>query len=254
MGKGGRPKKSTTIASDIGRIHRHIIPLIGTRRIKDLTKADVSKFLKDVMAGKTRVSVTTKKRRNRTIVRGGAAAASRTVGLLGGIFAYAVRAGLINTNPVRGVRRPKDNTRDRRLTEAEYRTLGAILRMAAENERYETTVDIIRQLALTGCRRTEMITLKWIEADTESSCLRLVDSKEGGSVRPIGLPVVEYLEARSKTRTGTYVFPGSGEDNAFGSFPNRTESHGRGGVRRRIKYLMGFIFQLGGCDGSQGRY
>lgn len=39
LGKGGRPKKSTTIVTDIGRIDRHIIPLLGTRRVKDLTKA-----------------------------------------------------------------------------------------------------------------------------------------------------------------------------------------------------------------------
>jgi hypothetical protein len=57
LGKGGRPKKPTTIVPDSGRIERHIIPLIGTRRVKDLTKADINKVLKDIMAGKTRVSV-----------------------------------------------------------------------------------------------------------------------------------------------------------------------------------------------------
>jgi integrase len=65
-----------------------------------------------------------------------------------------------------------------------------------------------------------MIRLKWTEADTEASCLRLEDSKEGESIRPIGLPVVEYLERRLTDKVGTYVFPGQGEDNAFGSFPN----------------------------------
>lgn len=50
--------------------------------------------------------------------------------------------------------------------------------------------------------------------------MRLMDSKEGASVRPIGLAVVEYLEERRQTATGTYVFPGQGEDNAFGGFPN----------------------------------
>ena len=50
--------------------------------------------------------------------------------------------------------------------------------------------------------------------------MRLEDSKEGESIRPIGLPVVEYLERRRTEDVGTYVFPGQGEDNAFGSFPN----------------------------------
>ncbi len=223
LGKGGRPKKPTTIVTDTGRIDRHIIPLIGARRVKDLTKADINKVLKDIMAGKTRVAVKTKKLRGKAIVRGGAGTATRTVGLLGGILTYAVDAGIIETNPAHGIKKPKDNVRNRRLTEAEYRTLGQMLRDAAANEKYAMTVDIIRQIALTGCRRSEMISLMWIEADTDASCMRLVDSKEGESIRPIGLPVVEYLEERRKTAAGTYVFPGQGEDNAFGSFPNHWE-------------------------------
>jgi integrase len=223
LGKGGRPKKATTIVTDTGRIERHIIPLIGARRVKDLTKADINKVLKDIMAGKTRVSVKTKKLRGKAIVRGGAGTATRTVGLLGGILTYAVDAGIIDRNPAHGIKKPKDNVRKRRLSEAEYRTLGNMLREAAENEKYAMTVEIIRQIALTGCRRSEMISLMWSEADTEASCLRLEDSKEGESIRPIGLPVVEYLEQRRENAKGTYVFPGRGEDNAFGSFPNHWE-------------------------------
>jgi integrase len=223
LGKGGRPKKPTTIGTDTGRIHRHIIPLIGSRRVKDLAKADVSKVLKDIMAGKTRVSVKTKKLRGKAIVRGGAGTATRTVGLLGGILTYAIEAGIIETNPAHGIRKPKDNVRTRRLSEAEYRMLGQMLREAATQEKYVTTVDIIRQIALTGCRRSEIIQLKWSEVDTEASCLRLKDSKEGKSIRAIGLPVVEYLEHRRISAVGSFVFPGQGEDNAFGSFPNHWE-------------------------------
>jgi integrase len=223
LGKGGRPKKATTIVTDTGRINRHIVPLIGARRVKDLVKADINKVLKDIMAGKTRVSVKTKKLRGKAIVRGGVGTATRTVGLLGGILTYAVEAGIIETNPAHGIRKPKDRVRNRRLTEAEYRTLGGILRKAAEDERYQITADIIRQIALTGCRRSEMIKLRWIEADMEASCLRLADSKEGASTRAIGLPVVEYLESRWTAKAGSYVFPGQGDDNAFGSFPNHWE-------------------------------
>jgi hypothetical protein len=80
LGKGGRPKKPGTIFSDIGRIHRHIVPLVGTRRVKDLTKADINKVLKDIMVGKTRVSVKTNKLRGKAIVRGGTGTATRTIG------------------------------------------------------------------------------------------------------------------------------------------------------------------------------
>lgn len=220
LGKGGRPKKPGTIVSDVGRINRHIVPLLGTRRVKDLTKADITKAMKDIMAGKTRLVAKTKKLRGKSIVKGGVGTATRTIGLFGGILTYAVEAGIIDVNPAHGVRRPKDNIRARRLSEAEYRILGEMLKAAADNETYRMTAEIIRQIALTGCRRTEMVTLEWEEADTDSSCLRLKDSKEGRSIRPIGLPVVEYLENRRREADGAYVFPGRDGDAAFGSFPN----------------------------------
>lgn len=223
MGKGGRPKKPTTVVCDVSRIRRHIIPLVGTRRVKDLAKVDVNKVLKDVITGKTSCSFKTGKLRGKSIVRGGAGAASRTVGLLGGILTYAIEAGIIEANPAHGVRRPKDNVRTRRLNDSEYRELGSILRAANENDKYRMTVDIIRQLALTGCRRTEIVALRWEDVDIESSCLRLADSKEGASVRPIGLSVVEYLEERRSKFSKTHVFPGGGEDNPFGSFQNHWE-------------------------------
>src|SRR3546814_16474609 len=45
LGKGGRPKRATTIYTDLGRIKRHIIPLLGTRRVKDVTRADATKTI-----------------------------------------------------------------------------------------------------------------------------------------------------------------------------------------------------------------
>jgi hypothetical protein len=86
LGKGGRPKKASTNITDTGRFERHIIQLIGTQRVKDLTKTDINRVLKDIMAGKTRVSVKTKKLRGKAIVRGGAGTATRAVCLLGGIL------------------------------------------------------------------------------------------------------------------------------------------------------------------------
>lgn len=96
-------------------IERHIIPLVGIRRVKDLTKSDINKVLKDIMVGKTRASIKTEKLRGRAVVRGGAGTATRSVGLLGGILTYAVELGIIANNPAHGIRKPKDNVRKRRL-------------------------------------------------------------------------------------------------------------------------------------------
>jgi integrase len=113
--------------------------------------------------------------------------------LLGGIFTYAVQHGIIDRNPPHGVRKVADRVKDRRLTEQEYRLLGEIIGQVSEDERYATAVNIIRAIALTGCRRGEVINLKWAGLDVKNSCLRLNDSKEGASTRPIGLSVLDLL-------------------------------------------------------------
>lgn len=157
----------------------------------------VTTMMKDIMAGKTRLSEKTTKLRGRSVVRGGYGAASRTVGLLGGILSYARdELGIIEINPAHGVRKPKDAVRTRRLNEDEYRALGRILKDAALDDRYTRTTEIIQLLALTGCRRAEIIEVRWSEIDSAGSAFRLDDTKEGQSVRPIGLPVLEYFDER----------------------------------------------------------
>lgn len=74
------------------------------------------------------------------------------------------RCGFIAINPAHGMRKP-DNVRSRRVRESEYRIIGEIMRNAKKDERYVTRADIIRQIALTGCRRSEVIGPMWTEAD-----------------------------------------------------------------------------------------
>jgi integrase len=228
LGKGNRPKRPSTKTTDTGRINRHIIPLVGTRRVKDLTQPEIIKIMMDIMAGRTRVNVKTSNLRGRSIVTGGAGTAARTIGLLSGILTYAVNLGIIEKNPAHGIKRPKDHTRRRRLSEGEYRVLGELLRNAEAKANEEldnslsTAVKIIRQIALTGCRRGEIIGLKWAEADTEGSAFRFSDTKTGESIRPIGLPVVEFLDATRADEQGVYVFPGERQPvKAYGSFPKQ---------------------------------
>src|ERR1700730_18782096 len=86
-----------------------------------------------------------------------------------------------------------DGVKKRRLTDDEYRVLGQTLREKAADGHLKTTVQIVRHLALTACRRGEAIRLKASEVDVDGSCLRLRDSKEGASVRAVGLPVIDLL-------------------------------------------------------------
>jgi hypothetical protein len=123
-------KKPSTISTDIGRIERHIKPLLGSRKITEIARADVQRFMQDIANGKTAADIKTRCR-GRAIVRGGKGTAARTVGLLGGIFSYAIENSLLKENPVRGVKRFPDRKSNRFLSENELSKLGATLRSFA---------------------------------------------------------------------------------------------------------------------------
>jgi hypothetical protein len=111
-------KKPSTIATDRGRIERHVKRLLGSNRLAELRRADIERFLVNVAEGKTAgdslVNSEMKTRKyGRAIVKGGKGTATRTVGLLGAIFQFAIHRGLLEINPARGVRRYPDRKCER---------------------------------------------------------------------------------------------------------------------------------------------
>ena len=212
--EGGEAKKASTIATDKGRILRHIEPLLGRRLISEVSGTDVEKFMRDVAHGKTKIDVKTKKR-GRAIVEGGKGTAARTVGLLGGIFTFAVRRKLLPMNPVRGVKRYADKKGERFLSGQELATLGETLRTFEADGANYAAISIIRLLAFTGARKTEITGLRWSEVDLERSCLRLEDSKTGAKVVPLGPPALAVLSGLKTQERTKFVFPSEIEGKAF---------------------------------------
>ena len=80
LAHGCATKKASTLATDKGRIERHIKPLLGHKRVPEVTRADIKRFLQDVALGKTATDIKTTLH-GRAIVRGGKGTATRTVGL-----------------------------------------------------------------------------------------------------------------------------------------------------------------------------
>lgn len=68
------------------------------------------------------------------------------MGLLGGILTYAVNEGYRPDNPVRGIIRPKDETREWRLDDAGYRALGKKLAAAEAN-----AANYVHSLSMAAC-------------------------------------------------------------------------------------------------------
>ncbi|BBF79506.1 tyrosine-type recombinase/integrase [Asticcacaulis excentricus] len=220
FGKSGAPKKASTHQEDLYRINRHIIPHLGKRKVGAVTSADVRRFMDAVAQGRTatRAKDPATKKRGTVRTTGGSGVAARTVGLLGGIFSYAVDRGHLETNPCRGVKRPPDKRREVRLSAEQYALLGKALRASEVAGEVWQAVGVFRLIALTGCRLGEAQNLKWTEVDLPGQVLRLSDTKTGCSVRPIGSAVVALLN--SLPREGDYVFPSPLDQNTpYGGLP-----------------------------------
>jgi len=67
----------------------------------------------------------------------------------------------------------------------------------------------IRLLLFSGCRKSEILTLRWNEVDFETGSLNLADSKTGQKVVLLGAPALELLASHPRLKDNPYVFPGT---------------------------------------------
>jgi integrase len=199
-----RPKRVSTVMIDEGRVSRHIKPILGTILARDLIRADVQRMADAITAGRTKGVFKTRPR-GKAVVTGGAGTAARVVELLGGIWSWADKRGLVaGTNPTRGVETTRGEAKDRVLTEVELGALGRALRDA--QAKAPLAVAAVRLIALTGLRREEACGLRWSEVDEAGHCLRLEASKTGRSTRPIGGAAFDALRSLGRL-SDTWVFP-----------------------------------------------
>jgi integrase len=173
----------------------------------------------DVAAGKTAGRTKTAKKRGLAKVRGGRGAATRTVGLLGAIFAYAERHRMRPDNPVRGVIRFADGKRERRLSAAEYGALGSALRAAEAEQVWPSAVAAARFLALTGWRTGEALGLRWCDVDIDRRTATLPDTKTGRSMRPLSQAACKVLGSLPHFSSGDLVFPATRGAGKMTGFP-----------------------------------
>jgi integrase len=205
-GPAAKPnKKQSSWDTDASNLRRHVIPLLGRKSIKALTSADISKFQADVTAGKTAANIKTRLR-GRAIVKGGKGVATRSVTVLAAMLQFAVDRELLTKNPAKGVETAKGKKKERFLVDREVIALAEALVAMEEDRTISTTMAAtIRLLLLTGCRKSEILTLRWEWVDLDRRCLRLPDSKTGAKVVPLASAVLEILA--SLERASVWVLP-----------------------------------------------
>jgi integrase len=213
------PKKDSTLATDKGRIERHIKPLLGRLKVAAVTSRDIEDFMNTVAEGGTAGKTKTAKRHGLAIVRGGKGTASRTVGLLGGIFTYAIRHRMRPDNPVRGVMRFADGKRERRLSDDEYKMLGKAFQKAEAAKIWPSAIAASRFLALTGWRSGEALNLCWEQIDLARRTATLPDTKTGRSVRPLSRAACDVLRGVTRRADKALVFQATRGDGPMIGFP-----------------------------------
>jgi len=207
--RGGKSKKPGTLLFDKGCIEGHIIPVLGRMAVAAVTKRDVERFMHAVADGKT---ANTRKTKPRGVSRisGGRGIATRAVGLVGGIFSYAVDHGMRMDNPAHRVRKFAENKRHRRLTDAEYATLGVGLRQAEKV--WPPAVSCLQFLAVSGWRSGEAVALRWRDLDMLRRAAVLPDTKTGRSTRPLSAVACDVLRAIPRGADDALVFPATRGD------------------------------------------
>ena len=119
-------------------------------------------------------------------------------------------------NPCRSIEKYPERRRERFLTDAEFDRLGRVLDEAVDSgSASPIAVAAIRLLMLTGCRKNEILTLRWTDVGLEAGELHLGDAKAGP--RTVHLPptAVRLLKTLPRREGCPWVFPGEDREGRF---------------------------------------
>ncbi len=173
-------------------LRKHIVPGLGDLRITEVERKHIMEFQYGLSDMPT--------------------VANRAVDILVKMFNLAEAWGLRprGKNPCRFVRRYKvEKHHERFLTHEELFRLAQVLEVApAERLASIHSAAAIRLLVLTGCRRNEILGLRWEELDFEAGEMRLSDSKTGARIVPMPPPATKVLAALPRVPGNPWVFPG----------------------------------------------
>jgi integrase len=211
-----KPKRGARTAKEYQRLlDLHLLPLIGSKRVPDLKRADVTR-LHSGMVETPR-------------------AANHCLALVSAIWNWAARRDdvVAVANPARGIERYPEQGRERYLRPEELARLGDALREAEtvgivwnvddegskakhaprpENRR--TVLDpyavaAIRLLILTGARLREILDAQWSQVDLERGVLFLAKSKTGRKPLYLSAAAQTVLAAIPKVKGNLHIIAGT---------------------------------------------
>lgn len=134
--------------------------------------------------------------------------ANRVLALISSVYGWAMSVGLVETNPVQGIKRNREKSRDRFLQSDE---LPRFFKALAEEEN-ATMRDYFLLSLLTGARRANVLSMQWADINFERAEWRIKDTKNGTPQTVTLSPeAVEILRNRLPSTPTQFVFPGTGK-------------------------------------------
>jgi integrase len=182
-------KKASSVAEDRRLIKRRVRPTLGKMKADAITQDDVMRVHHSLRATPYE--------------------ANRMLALLSKVFnlAEAWKVRPRHSNPCEHVKRYAERKRERFLSREELSRLGGVL---AEAERTRTerpgVIAALKLLAFTGCRRGEVLALRWDYVDLEAGEVHLPDAKAGERTVTLGAPALALLA--ELPRVGPFVVTG----------------------------------------------
>ena len=135
--------------------------------------------------------------------------ANRVLALLSTMFNLAVKWGLLDKNPCKGIEKFSETPRERYINKAELKQLVETL----DKFKDRTVASALVLMMLTGCRKTEALTATWDQFDLEEGVWTKPShhTKQKRTHRvPLNPAAVALLLGIE--RKGDYVFPGRIKD------------------------------------------
>ncbi|WP_375318640.1 tyrosine-type recombinase/integrase [Candidatus Tisiphia endosymbiont of Oplodontha viridula] len=174
-------KRWQDYAASMNRYAKHLYPM----KISTIQKADIQGLFNN-------------------LTKSGKYCANRFLDILSPVFNKAIEWELLKVNPVVGIKKHKEQSRDRYLTREELPKFFAVL----AEEKNQLIKDFILISLYTSARKGNVLTMRWENIKFIDKIWYIPETKNG---IPQSLPLldqaVEILEARKQQSTSERVFP-----------------------------------------------
>lgn len=185
-------KRKPRSAAEYHRLFDNLIlPELGGKRVKEITRSDVSRL--------------------HHALRSTPYQANRVLAVLSKLFNWAEQHDHRPdaSNPCRHVEKYREEPRERFLSPAELGRLGRAL-TKSEREGLITPwmAGAIRLLVFTGARLSEILTARWDWVDLPAGTLTLPDSKTGRKTIHLNPPALEVMNSLPRVAGNSYLIAG----------------------------------------------